>query len=80
MTQRDRSTAERPQPRPATTRRVHVCMKQPCNYCLARANAPFPCEAPGGYADLIAAVASELRRRTARVQERSAPRRKSPRG
>jgi len=57
-------------------RRIHVCMKAPCSYCAARANAPQPPDTVGGYADLMAAVANELRRRTVRSLERPTPRKK----
>jgi len=45
-------------------RRIHVCMKHPCSYCAARANAQHPPDTAGGYSELITAVANELRRRT----------------
>ncbi len=57
-------------------RRVHVCMKQPCCYCAARANAQHPPESAGGYAEMMTAVANELRRRTARAEDQPPPRRK----
>jgi hypothetical protein len=43
---------------------IHVCMKVPCAYCAARANAVHPPDTAGGYSDLMTAVANELRRRT----------------
>ncbi len=46
-------------------RRIHICMKEPCSYCAARANAVHPPESVGGYSDLMTAVANELRRRRA---------------
>jgi len=58
------------------SRQIHVCMKDPCSYCAARKNAQFPPDSVGGYADMISAVASELRRRTVRSLKRSTPRRK----
>ena len=45
-------------------RRIHVCMKKPCSYCAARANAQHPPDSVGGYAEMMTAVANELRRRT----------------
>jgi hypothetical protein len=58
-------------------RRVHVCMKDPCSYCAARANAQHPPDTVGGYAEMIAAVANELRRRTVRTAaDRQKPRKK----
>ncbi len=45
-------------------RKIHVCMKKPCSYCAARANAHQPPETVGGYAEMMTAVANELRRRT----------------
>ena len=57
-------------------RRVHVCMKTPCSYCAARSNAVHPPDGVGGYADLMAAVANELRRRTVRAGDKPGPRRK----
>ena len=59
-------------------RRVHVCMKNPCSYCAARANAQHPPDSVGGYAELMTAVANELRRRTVRAADRT-PRKKRPR-
>jgi hypothetical protein len=57
-------------------RRIHVCMKEPCSYCAARSNARHPPDSVGGYAELMTAVANELRRRTVRSHERSGPRKK----
>lgn len=57
-------------------RPVHVCMKTPCSYCAARANAQHPPDGVGGYAELMTAVANELRRRTVRAMDRPAPRKK----
>jgi hypothetical protein len=57
-------------------RPVHVCMKMPCSYCAARANAQHPPDSVGGYAELITAVANELRRRTVRATDRPGPRKK----
>jgi len=52
--------------RPGPVRHVHVCMKQPCNYCLARSNAVVPSVIAGDRcADFIDAVVAELRRRSA---------------
>jgi len=59
--------------------RVHVCMKKPCSYCAARSNAQHPPDSVGGYADLMTAVANELRRRTVRAADRTTPRKKRPR-
>jgi len=53
-------------------RRIHVCMKEPCSYCAARANAQHPPDSVGGYAEMMTAVANELRRRTVRSHERPA--------
>ena len=44
--------------------RIHVCMKVPCAYCAARANAIRPPETSGGFSEMMTAVANELRRRT----------------
>ena len=44
--------------------RIHVCMKKPCSYCAARSNAQHPPDSVGGYAEMMTAVANELRRRT----------------
>ncbi len=57
-------------------KRVHVCMKQPCSYCAARANAQHPPDTVGGYAELMTAVANELRRRTVRAAGAPHPRKK----
>lgn len=51
-------------------RRIHICMKVPCTYCAARANAQHPPDSVSGYAELMTAVANELRRRTVRSLER----------
>ena len=59
-------------------RRVHVCMKEPCSYCAARSNMQHPPDNVGGYAELMTAVANELRRRTVRAADRT-PRKKRPR-
>jgi len=57
-------------------RRIHVCMKEPCSYCAARANAQHPPDTVGGYAELMTAVANELRRRSVRSHDRPAPARR----
>jgi hypothetical protein len=60
-------------------RRIHICMKEPCSYCAARANAQHPPDSVGGYAELMTAVANELRRRTVRSHERPPPGKKRDR-
>jgi hypothetical protein len=57
-------------------RRVHVCMKAPCTYCAARANAQYPPDGVGGYTEMLSAVAHELRRRMVETPDRPKPRKK----
>jgi hypothetical protein len=45
-------------------------MKDPCSYCAARANAQHPPDSVGGYAEMMTAVANELRRRTVMTTDR----------
>jgi hypothetical protein len=64
-------------PHRARPQRIHVCMKQPCSYCVARRNVQHPPDSVGGYAELMTAVANELRRRRAvRAHESASPRKK----
>jgi len=78
MNLRRRAAGPRTPSREGPATRVHVCMKQPCNYCLARRNAVFPeATGDGERADFIDAVVTELRRRSTVAAAGRLPRGKS---